>query len=69
MSAILSPPWAMLSISRPTKCSIAIDDHLAKADGLTLDEAQKLALWLEEAGFGPIEVVYEADQCSVMWKK
>ena len=67
MGAILSP--RVDSVSKLQPDFAAVDNHIAKADGLTLEEALELAACLKEAGYGPIEVVDEASHCSVVWKK
>jgi len=69
MGAILSPRVDTVSKLRPDFSFPAVDNHFAKADGLTLEEALELAACLEEAGYGPIEVVHEAAHCAVVWKK
>ena len=69
MGAILSPRVDTVSKLQPDFNYPAGDSHIAKADGLTLEEALELAACLKEAGYGPIEVVDEAAHCSVVWKK
>lgn len=69
MAAILSPRVDTVSKLLPDFGSAAVDNHIARADGLTLDEALELTACLREAGYGPIEVVHEATHCSVVWKK
>jgi hypothetical protein len=69
MGAILSPRVDTVSMLQSDFGSSLADNHIAKADGLTLEEALELAACLKEAGYGPIEVVDEAAHCSVVWKK
>jgi len=69
MGAILSPRVDTVSKLQPEFGSPPIHNQIAKADGLTLQEALELAACLKEAGYGPIEVVDEASHCSVVWKK
>ena len=69
MGAILSPRVDTVSKLQPDLDYPAVDNHIAKADGLTLEEALELAARLKEAGYGPIEVVEEAAHCSVVWRK
>jgi hypothetical protein len=69
MGAILSPSVDTVSKLRQDFGSPQIDNPIAKADGLTLEEALELAACLKDAGYGPIEVVHEAAHCSVVWKK
>jgi len=45
------------------------DGHIAKAEGLTVDEALDLAAWLKEAGYSSIEILQLADHCAVQWSK
>jgi hypothetical protein len=42
---------------------------VAKAEGLTVDEAMELTAWLKEAGYVSIELIHENDLCSVLWSK
>ena len=41
----------------------------AKAEGLTPEEARDLVAWLQESGYKSIEMIQEADRCSVIWSR
>ncbi len=69
MSAILTPrvdPGSRLAYKpRPS----ADPSRLAKAEGLTRDDAHMLATWLRSEGYASIEVVGDGEYMSVLWQK
>jgi hypothetical protein len=69
MGAILSPRVDALSKLQPNLQLQAKGKPVAKAEGLTVDEALELTAWLKESGYDSIEVIHEADHCSVLWSK
>jgi hypothetical protein len=69
MGAILSPRIHALSKLQPNMQLGSRAKPVAKAEGLTADEARQLAAWLEEEGITSIEVIHEAEHCSVIWQK
>jgi hypothetical protein len=42
---------------------------LAKADGLTEEEARELVTWLHKAGYNSVDVIAQGQQSSVTWQK
>jgi len=69
MAATLSPRVDVISRLQPKLLLHSPEKPLARAEGLTADEALALTAWLKGAGYGSIEVVHEADHCSVLWSK
>ena len=69
MGAILSPRLDAISKLQPNLRLPSLVKPVAKAEGLTMNEALELTAWLKEAGYGSVEVVHEDDRCSVLWSK
>jgi hypothetical protein len=68
MAALISTRADEASQLLPNVKPGAVDTHLARADGLTEDEAAQLAKWLTAEGYGSIEVLHEADHACVVWR-
>jgi hypothetical protein len=68
MSVSLTPRVDAVSKLAPNLLANA-ENQVAKADGLTENEAQELVAWLTESGYHEIEVVHNTEHCSVLWKK
>jgi hypothetical protein len=69
MGAILSPRVDAISKLQPNLQMVSSGKPVARAEGLTEDEALELKAWLQEAGYASIEIIHEADHCSVLWSK
>jgi hypothetical protein len=48
---------------------LTTDKRVAKADGLSVEEARQLASWLKSAGYFAIQLVQQGDRASVLWSK
>jgi hypothetical protein len=64
---IISPRVDAASNLAPNGSLVVAASNLAKAGGLTETEASELVAWLHEVGYHSIELVHEADRCSVQW--
>ena len=69
MRVMLSPRLDAASELTPRLRPVGADKRLAKAEGLTIDEAEALATWLKSAGYGSIEVVHQGDHAGVQWRR
>ncbi len=69
MRAMLSPRVDAFSKLQPNLKLPATDKPVAKADGLTVDEAIELTAWLKKEGYTSIEVIEEEEHCSVVWSR
>jgi hypothetical protein len=69
MGNLLSPRVDEIAKLQPDFSPLAVDDRLARAEGLTLDEAQELATWLKQAGYGSVEIIHVAEHAAVVWQR
>lgn len=53
----------------PRTRSLGAEDRIARADGLTEDEAHMLTTWLRASGYAAIEVLRQEEHVSVLWSK
>lgn len=68
MGASLSPRVDAVSKMAPNLLANAAN-QVARAEGLTEDEANELVEWLRKTGYHEIEVLHESDRCVVLWQK
>jgi hypothetical protein len=70
LAAILSPRADAASNLAPNdNVLVGVAGNFAKADGLTAVEASELVAWLHVSGFVSVEVVHDANRCSVRWNR
>jgi hypothetical protein len=69
MRKLLSPRAETIPKSHPAPCPQPMNDHCARADGLTTAEAIDLAARLTSAGYDSVVIVNEPDHASVVWRR
>jgi hypothetical protein len=67
VAAILSPRADSALTLLPKSAPTEVIDRVARADGLTLNEAAEMAAWLRSGGYESVDVIHQGDKASVVW--
>jgi hypothetical protein len=69
VSVTVSPRADLGLISQSRFSPPNADKRVARADGLSAEEARQLASWLKSSGYFAIQLVQQGDRASVLWSK